>query len=90
MVIRQKRYVTLSCDYFTKITVTLYLLFICLHNFISDDDDHDDDVIIFPISIEKVVEDVKLSNGFPRFWIFILTRSVDKFAVNPLSKGDWN
>ena len=49
-------------------------------------------MIIFLISVEKLVEDMKLRNGFPYggFWIFILTRSPDKFAVNPLSKGDWN
>jgi hypothetical protein len=35
--------------------------------------DDDDDVIIFLIAIEKMVEDFKLSNGFPYggFWIFI-------------------
>ena len=49
-------------------------------------------MIVFPIAMEKLVEDLKLRNGFPfgGLWIFILTRSLGKFAVNPLSKGDRN
>ena len=69
----------------------MYLLFICLHNYISDDGD-DADVIIFPIALETLGDDLKLRNGFPYggLWIFILTRSLGKFAVSSMSKGDWN